>query len=115
MERPTPMWQRVAAFLLWLSGLEVAQVQRFEVSNVISRRSAVRREAWTEAENDQMEQDREEEAEWQERLGDWMLAALEGGGGDPTNLRRPPLSAESPGPGQWLGDSCLNLQGMLEC
>ena len=42
-------------------------------------RTAVRREGWTSAEIDQMDEDRVTEAEWQENLGDRMLTAFERG------------------------------------
>ena len=97
--RFTPTWQRAAAFLLKLADKQVertaitpvfeepetvqpltrAQVRQFEVTSGIPLTTAVRREGWTQAEIDQMAEDRAAESEWTSNIGDQMLTAFERG------------------------------------
>ena len=97
--RFTPTWQRAAAFLLKLADKQVertaitpvfeepetvqpltrAQVRQFEVTSGIPLTTAVRREGWTQAEIDQMAEDRATESEWASNIGDQMLTAFERG------------------------------------
>lgn len=92
-------WRQVAAFLLWLQGLEVdaatvtpifeqpetiqpltrAQVRQFDIAAGIPLRTSLRREGWSKAELAQMDEDAAAATVTGEQLGDRLLGAFDRG------------------------------------